>query len=929
MTRALPEERACPRCERINIGRDFCVDCGEYLRWEPTVFIATIDPGPVTTVSRPPSALRAALVPHVAMTSRPAAQAAIALSAPGRVDGDGMSHVDASPGSTVVMSALVRNESNIVDNYDIRVVGIPDEWWTVTPATTYLVPFGTGVGRSEQDVQVALHPPREPGAEAREWPMQMIARSRARNRDVATAEAVMVVRPYADLDTTLRPARRSGRRRADYTLRIHNRANAPTDVMLDGVDPESAVAVSFFTVGTAEQTEQVAQRRGIPAGGGGANVAIASRLGSGGLTPEYMARMALFSAVSRGGRLGRRRPRRRRSNLQPIAGLAVAPGERAQVVVRATPVRQTIVGRSRVRPFQVMTEPVRAPGTSGEAPVVAAVFRQRAWIPWWLMIILPLAIAALVFYLITRPDYTTVPNLTSATGTLAAESALRRADLALGNTESVPNDTVRAGSVIGQSPGPGTRVETDTTVTIQIAVSSGKVKVPKIVGLTTAQASTVLTQQGLQLGPALAPPANVATSRITSQAPIESTLAPQGSPVNPVFGSPTPPKPAPTPTSPRPGGGGRGGGGGGASPRVPDVVGKPQADAAKQVANDRYVPQIDGAYSDTVDAGKIIRQIPAGNAELTAGGRVQLIVSKGIPEVLFTNTLDIVGIGGARGRPRRAIAATAEAEVHPVTSADGSRLAYRRGPIGNPNPLIGPGQIWIASTADPLSAQPLTDAGHDDRRPAFSPNASTLAFISDRVVPGDPDLCVVSLATAGSPVSCIADPATKATRPTWSPDGTTILVTANDPGGQVELLRYTSQTPESANAAAWTSAGFVTDGLHGAENAGEQVTMAAFSPNGKRLAVAANWGDGIFRVWLVPVNGSVIGSTATRLPRVRACELAWRPDSAELVIAWRDNSCDGTGQVIRVDVKNPDTVRLLTQVGQNSGDPVFGSAPAP
>jgi beta-lactam-binding protein with PASTA domain len=916
-----PEERACPRCERINLGRDFCVDCGEYLRWEPTMFIPTIDPGPVTTVARPPAALRAALVPHVAMASRPAAQAAIDLSAPGRVDGDGTPHVDAPPGGTVVMSALVRNESDIVDNYDIRVAGIPDEWWTATPATTYLVPFGTGVGRSEQDVQVALHPPREPEAQAREWPIQVIARSRARNLDVATAPAVMLVRPYADLDSTLRPAKRSGRRRADYTLRVHNRANAATNVMLDGVDPESALAVSFFTVGTAEQA---AQRRGIPAGGAGADVAIASRLGSGSVTPEYMARMALFSAVSRAGRQGRRRPKRRRSNLQPIAGLEIAPGERAQVVVRATPVRQTIVGRTRVRPFQVMTEPVRAPGTTGEAPVVAAVFRQRAWIPWWLMLLLPLAVAALVIFLLTRPDYTTVPNLTSATSTLAAESALRRADLVLGNTESVPNDTVRAGSVIGQSPGPGTRVEADTTVTIQIAVSSGKVKVPKIVGLTTAQASTVLTQQGLQLGPALAPPANVATSRITSQAPIEGTLAPQGSPVSPVFGSTTPPTSRP---APRPSGGG-GGSGGGASPRVPDVLGAPQADAAKQVANAGYVPQIDGVFSDTVDPGTIVRQTPAGNAELKAGGRVQLVVSKGIPEVLFTNNLDIVGIGGARGRPRRAIAATAEAEVHPVTSADGLRLAYRRGPIGNPNPLIGPGQIWIASTADPLSAQPLTDPGHDDRRPAFSPNGATLAFISDRVVPGDPDLCFIALAAAGSPVSCIADPATKATRPTWSPDGTTILVTANDPVGQVELLRYTSQTPESANAAAWTSAGFVTDGLHGAENAGEQVTMAAFSPNGKRLAVAANWGDGIFRVWLVPVSGSVIGSKATRLPRVRACELAWRPDSAELVVAWRDNSCDGTGQVIRVDVKNPDTVRLLTQVGQNSGDPVFGSVPA-
>ena len=73
--------------------------------------------------------------------------------------------VSVKPGERAMLLGLIRNESGIVDNYDIAVSGLPEGWWTVAPATAYLVPYGSS-GTYEQEMQIHLHPPRVPQAEA-------------------------------------------------------------------------------------------------------------------------------------------------------------------------------------------------------------------------------------------------------------------------------------------------------------------------------------------------------------------------------------------------------------------------------------------------------------------------------------------------------------------------------------------------------------------------------------------------------------------------------------------------------------------------------------------------------------------------------------------------------------------------------------------
>jgi hypothetical protein len=193
----------CPACGHVAEGRpDFCPSCGEYVRWDPTGVQAAVEPAPPTPAA-PPQAAGPAPPPAAPPPAAPPAAAGAGDGAPApppappapepaapdavliavrRPEDEGYANepleLSVQPGGAVMIRALVRNQSGIVDNYDISVAGLPEGWWDVAPGTVYLVPFGAAGGAYEQEVEVRLAPPRSPEAEAREWEVSVVATSR-------------------------------------------------------------------------------------------------------------------------------------------------------------------------------------------------------------------------------------------------------------------------------------------------------------------------------------------------------------------------------------------------------------------------------------------------------------------------------------------------------------------------------------------------------------------------------------------------------------------------------------------------------------------------------------------------------------------------------------------------------------------------------
>jgi beta-lactam-binding protein with PASTA domain len=152
--------------------------------------------------------------------------------------------VTVKPGERATLLALIRNESGIVDNYDISIVGLPDAWWTVTPPTAYLVPYGAS-GTYEQEIQIHLHPPKTPDAHARPWSFEVVAKSRAYASKVAGVSATVKIEAYQDVGARLFPDRASGRLKARFKLTVSNLANAPTDVVLAAEDTDGECHFRF------------------------------------------------------------------------------------------------------------------------------------------------------------------------------------------------------------------------------------------------------------------------------------------------------------------------------------------------------------------------------------------------------------------------------------------------------------------------------------------------------------------------------------------------------------------------------------------------------------------------------------------------------------------------------------------------------------
>jgi beta-lactam-binding protein with PASTA domain len=483
-----------------------------------------------------------------------------------------------------------------------------------------------------------------------------------------------------------------------------------------------------------------------------------------------------------------------------------------------------------------------------------------------------------------------VPKLVGETQAQAA-LALQNAGLAL--SPAAPQKKIskrRVGTIVAQTPGAGRRIKTGSQVSIVVAVGTGTRKVPNVVGLKLADAERTLRAAGLSIVlPQLPPGLDAGKAKVSTQIPSPGEVVKANEPVSVFVPPPVKPKQA----------------------TLPPTSGQTAAAAAAALTRLGAVVTETRRFA-TTPAGAVIGQVPPKGSKLKPGQKVALVVSAGYPELAYSNGGNIVLIRGSDGSTVKALAATPDTEDEPSWQPNGSLVAYRRGPSGNPDA----GRIWLVdATKAPAGARPITP-GPDDRRPAFSPDGHVVAYIHSSGAT-DNDLCFVRVAASSAP-SCIHDPSTSVDRPTWAPDGRAILTVATDPSdaNQTELLEYTTTQPSSARQSDWASQGLVTNSWHG-KRRGEGVLYAAWSPDGKNVAIVANWGAAnlsFFHVFLSTASADVLGRPAAVVPQIRACEVAWRSDGGELAAVQADDCRAGLGTIVRVDPKDPGAQTPLRQL---------------
>jgi beta-lactam-binding protein with PASTA domain len=956
--------RTCQSCGRENPpDRDFC-DCGEYLRWEPTGFMQAVPaadapaaaedpaaaapppppapgappppqaapPPPVQQAAPPPppgppnggpagTAVQGAVPPPqpaVAPPPEPEAEmATITLRLPDEeaTKGEALA-VGVHPGDRTRVRALIRNQSGIVDNYQLSIDGMPDDWWSVLPDTVYLVPYGSG-GTYEQEVEIHIHPPRAPEAEARMWALQVVAYSKAHER-VAASEPLMVgIQPFEEHATKVKPERASGRRKADFKVRVANKANAPVFVAFDASEADNDCRFKFdpptaeIQPGeTAQTTLRVKPPKQIWIGrpherridvatktGDEAN-ALAATAGDGDALDEDGG-PGLRDKLKGKGVPGVHGPQVHKPNVQ------VGPG--------GINIQKPNFRGPQMRPQNFNLSNLKMPG--GQAPPAVtgpllptqAVFRQKPWLPWWVAIVIPLLLLLALLLFLFLPKNVTVPDVVGKPSAFEAEKLVTEAKLRLApQTKEKVDGKVPPGTVVSQTPAAGENVEEGEEVTLLVAVGNGKVEVPDLTGKTTGDAEKILREAKLSLGQATPQPVDP-KAEIKSQIPAPKEIVKEGAPID-IFmvvagdkeggGGKPEEQGGGGPTT-----GGGGGGGEGGPVAVPAVDGAPQDAYGQKVADEGLVPKVKKAFDES-EKGTVFRVEPEPGTEVEPGTDVTIFVSAGFPELAFDNDRDILRVNAADGKRLDPIAKGSQAEHDPTWSPDGSAIAF-----------TSDGQVFVSNRERPEEPPTeLTKSGETFSDLAWAPTAEANVLAMAKKADGESDLCFGAIGSDGMTTRCKSEPAITIERKiNWSPDGRQLLAWGFKTGTtEFGMVRWKTKRPFSANPDDWSKYELVTD----TSKPGEGILDAAFSPDGKRMAVAQLGANGRTELFMAK-RGDFLLQDADPLG-VRACKVIWRPDGEELVVVQADDCLRAaTGDLVRLPVDNPSDQRQLKLGGDN------------
>jgi hypothetical protein len=217
--------------------------------------------------------------------------------------------------------------------------------------------------------------------------------------------------------------------------------------------------------------------------------------------------------------------------------LPLAPGERRQARLTVRARKHRWFGRPVEHIVALEAGPVDAAPRLEPASVT---FRHRAWLPWWVppVVLVAIAVAALVPPLL--PHYVRVPEVRGAAGPFEAQRRLEPAGLRVAPQPEVrQDDRFAPGTVLDQSPAPGSRARRGALVTLVVAAGNGTATVPDLKGKTLQEADAALSDEGLELGsvsPRIDPAGRIGGQvpapgqHRSTGTPVDVTLAPPGHP---------------------------------------------------------------------------------------------------------------------------------------------------------------------------------------------------------------------------------------------------------------------------------------------------------------------------------------------------------------------------------------------------------------
>jgi beta-lactam-binding protein with PASTA domain len=871
--------RVCPSCglDQLSEQIDWCPRCNEFLAWNAN--------GGDTAEGSGETATAPALAPAAQATST-AGRVVLRLRGPGEeTTSDLPVQLTVEAGHTVSLTALVRNESEIVEHFRVAVEGLPDGWWSVEREVVRLMSFGSD--EYETELAVSIHPPRTAHARAGRYEFEVVTSAIAQPLE-ARATAWVDVLPFQLIALAERPPVASGRRRARFYADVRNLGNAPIAVDVGASELEDrcrfllpAASIGIVPGQTTAIPIGVRPRKPLIIGrkadrllelrawtvdvGPGPPVTASAIYRQRPWIPWWLALLVLLLVIAAvlvfllwPDRVtvpdveGEPSAFAAQERLEQ-EGLTVSPASKNEVRTDVEP--GTVIGQTPAADTEV------DPGT-----VVTLLLARGA-------------------------RGTRVPDVRGLTPS-EADQRLVAANLTLGNVAPELDDK---GEIASQVPVPGRMRARGTAVNVILAGT--EVKVPDLDGLKIAEADQKLAEVGLKLGKQN--PRPNPNRPIVSQVPSAGEKRATGTAVE-VFLE------QPKPTAPEEGQDEQDA----ETTAVPPTSGEATARAAATVQAAGLRPRTVLAI-DEAAPGTVVRSVPAAGDPAPPGGRVRIVVSAGFPRLAYEDDARLVTADGAMGRALTPLLPRDTVGTKPSWTPDGRSVVARY-----------EGGLVIASASSPGEPTPLEldNAGDDLDEPSViaGPDGPVLAFVSHDPEAGD-RVCFSRLSgNDASRPSCKRLDGWRLGELTWMPNGRALLAAARPTNGadwRFGLLRLRTDTPFSTSAGEWRGGG----SLRTPTQPRRGVSAVAVDPSGRRLAVVTSHGRERFQVAIAAPDDLAL-ERARVLP-LQGCDVEWRPDGKELAVVQSDNGCRNIrSRIVRVA---PDDPRELTTVVLRGRDPAW------
>jgi serine/threonine-protein kinase len=321
--------------------------------------------------------------------------------------------------------------------------------------------------------------------------------------------------------------------------------------------------------------------------------------------------------------------------------------------------------------------PVPVPTPPG-APPARGDRERRRW-PAFALALLVLALIGAVAWALSRPEEVTVPNVVNQP-LLEAQQRLERAGFDDVEVERVRHEA-EIDTVVDQDPNGGDRAPEGDTVTLTVSQGPGQVRVPSVRGSPRERAFRELERAGLKVTADPQPSNTVPEGTVIGTSPREGTLVDRGSRVRLFISS------------------------GKEQVRVPDVVGLTSSSAERQLQAAGLEVAVTETESEEPD-DQVVRQSPAGGAEVESGTRVTITVSKGPGEVTVP---DVAGLdAGVAARRLRRAGLSVDQRTQTVSDPTQDGIVLEQRPGGSAKARRGDNVVIVVGRLQTETTPPAT-----------------------------------------------------------------------------------------------------------------------------------------------------------------------------------------------------------------------------